>query len=68
MNWCWHFQHHHGSGVADGEGIGPETDIGRARDDKLSLHLTRNHGEGVSGLNLGLPKVTFSQSHITSLA
>ena len=28
MTWCWHFPHQHGTGVAEGEGIRPETDTG----------------------------------------
>ena len=55
MTWCWHFPHQDGTGAVDGEGIRPETDPAREwlRGNKLSLHLMRNHGEGVSGLNLG---------------
>ena len=36
--------------MADGEGIRPDTVW--LRGDLLSLHLVRNHGEGVSGTNL----------------
>ena len=53
MAWYWHFLYQHGTGAAaDSEGIKPETDTEWLRGDKLSLHLMRNHGEGVSGSNL----------------
>ena len=55
MTWYWHFLYQPGTGTADSEGIRPETDTGNGWEVKnwVSTGLMRNHGEEVSGSNLG---------------